>query len=66
MEFTELRNQVEHIAAGIRQAGVDAHGPDPEMSLLGDALLVFGQVAVGIFEELHGIRQALTLEERSR
>lgn len=57
MHFTDLRNDVEHIAAVVRHGKTD--NDDEFNAVAADAILTFGQVAVGIFEELAGIHAAL-------
>jgi heterodisulfide reductase subunit C len=60
MDFTELRDSVEHLAGVVRRLD-SAAGEDvsEEQAAAAQAVLTFGQVAVGVFEELHAIRKAL-------
>jgi hypothetical protein len=57
MYCTDLRNNVEHIAATVRQGKTTTD--EEANAVAAEAILTFGQVAVGIFEELAGIHAAL-------
>ena len=56
MNFRELHNGVEHLSAVIRK---DLHSEDEFAGILADAILVFGQSFVGIYNELHDLRVAI-------
>jgi hypothetical protein len=57
MHFTDLRSDVDHIAAAVRHGKADSE--EDFNAVAAHAVLTFGQVAVGIFEELAAIREAL-------
>jgi hypothetical protein len=56
MQFDELRNAVEHSAAILKD---DPDADRKEAEAVSEAVLVFGQSIVGIFERLDSIAKSL-------